>query len=79
MIEIKITVEEKENNRISISTTFSNMTTMEDAATVVDVLNKSRDSIFESLLRSMPEEVAHLNSLPEPKRAKYMKATKLKF
>jgi len=51
MIEIKITVEEKENNRISISTTFSNMTTMEDAATVVDVLNKSRDSIFESLLK----------------------------
>ena len=79
MIEIEITVEEKENDKISISTTFSNMITMEDAATVVDVLNKSRDSIFESLLKSMPKEVAHLNSLPEPKRAKYMKATKLKF
>lgn len=78
-IVITITVKEGDGELMDISYGIENMLTMQDAATVASVFDKSKAMIFQLLHENMPKQVKKLSKLDESQHIEYMKSQRLTF
>ena len=78
-IVITITVKEGDGELMDISYCIENMLTMQDAATVANVFDKSKTMIFQLLHENMPKQVKKLGKLDESQQIEYMKSQRLTF
>lgn len=78
-IVIEITIKQGNPDHLDVSHKILNMNTMQDAATVSNVLTKSGEMIIQLVKEHMPKEVKKMSKMKKSDHIAYMKTVKLPF
>ena len=78
-IVIEITIKQGNPDHLDVSHKIQNMITMQDAATVSNVLTKGGEMIIQLVKEHLPKEVKKMSKMKEGDHIKYMKTVKLPF
>ena len=78
-IVIEITIKQGNPDHLDVSHKILNMNTMQDAATVSNVLTKGGEMIIQLVKERMPKEVKKMSKMKEGNHIAYMKTVKLPF